>query len=89
MAITYKKALKTAVFTLHNGSTVTAADTVDASIGSAALAMYEAKKLIYVPGENSTTIFDFAQVVSVAVSVQASEDITKDDPYCAEESASE
>lgn len=84
MAITYKKALKTAVFTLHDGSTVSAADTVNASIGSAALAMYEEKGLIYVPGENATTIFDFAQVVSVAVSVQASEDITKDDPYCAE-----
>ena len=88
MAITYKKALKTAVFTLHDGSTVTAADTVEASNGSAALAMYEAKKLIYVPGE-TLTIFDFAQVVKVVVSVQASEDITKDDPYCAEESASE
>ena len=89
MAITYKKALKTAVFTLHDGSTVSAADTVNASIGSAALAMYEAKGLIYVPGESSTTIFDFSQVVKVVVSVQASENITKDDPYCAEESASE
>ena len=89
MAITYKKALKTAVFTLHDGSTVSAADTVNASIGSAALAMYVAKGLIYVPGESSTTIFDFSQVVKVVVSVQASENITKDDPYCAEESASE
>ena len=69
---------------LHDGSTVSAADTVNASIGSAALAMYEAKDLIYVPGESSTTIFDFAQVVKVVVSVQASENITKDDPYCAE-----
>lgn len=89
MAITYKKALKTVVFTLHDGSTVTAADTVEASIGSSALAMYEAKKLIYVPGDSAMTIFDFAQVVKVEVSVEASEDITKADPYCVEEEASE
>ena len=34
MAITYKKALKTAVFTLHDGSTVTAADTATDPKGS-------------------------------------------------------
>lgn len=89
MAITYKKALKTVVFTLHDASTVTATDTVEASIGSAALAMYEKKDLIYVPGESATTIFDFAQVIKAEVSVQASDEITKADPYCEEESASE
>ena len=43
MAITYKKALKTAVFTLHDGSTVTAADTATDPKGSMALGMYDAK----------------------------------------------
>lgn len=84
MAITYKKALKTVVFTLHDESTVTAADTADAAIGSDALGMYDAKGFIVVPGENSTTKFHFSQVVKVVITVAQSEDITRDDPYCAE-----
>lgn len=84
MAITYKKALKTAVFTLHDGSTVTAADTAAAAVGSMALGMYDAKDVIVVPGENNVTKFDYAQVVKVVVTVAQSENITKEDPYCAE-----
>lgn len=84
MAITYKKALKTAVFTLHDGSTVTAADTVDEAKGSMALGMYDAKDVIVVEGENDVTKFDFAQVVKVVITTSQSEDITKADPYCAE-----
>lgn len=84
MAITYKKALKTVVFTLHDGSTVTAADTADKAIGSEALGMYDAKGVIVVPGENNVTKFDYAQVIKAVITVAQSEDITKDDPYCAE-----
>lgn len=84
MATTYKKALKTAVFTLHDASTVTAADTVDNAIGSEALGMYDAKGVIVVPGENNITKFDFSQVVKVVITTAQSEDITKEDPYCAE-----
>lgn len=84
MAITYKKALKTAVFTLHDGSTVTAADTVESAIGSEALGMYDAKDVIVVPGENNITKFNFNQVVKVVITTAQSEDITKEDPYCAE-----
>lgn len=84
MAITYKKALKTAVFTLHDGSTVTAADTAEKAIGSEALGMYDAKGVIVVPGENNITKFDFSQVVKVVVTIAQSEDIKKEDPYCAE-----
>lgn len=84
MAITYKKALKTAVFTLHDASTVTAADTVDNAIGSEALGMYDAKGVIVVPGENNITKFHFSQVIKVVITTEQSEDITKEDPYCAE-----
>ena len=84
MATTYKKALKTAVFTLHDGSTVTAADTAEKAIRSEALGMYDAKGVIVVPGENNITKFDFSQVVKVVVTTAQSEDITKKDPYCAE-----
>ena len=84
MAITYKKALKTAVFTLHDGSTVTAADTAEKALGSEAIGMYDAKGVIVVPGENNITKFDFDQVVKVVITTEQSEDITKEDPYCAE-----
>ena len=84
MAITYKKALKTVVFTLHDASTVTAADTVENAIGSEALGMYDAKGVIVVPGENNITKFDYAQVVKAVITTTASEDITKADPYCEE-----
>lgn len=84
MAITYKKALKTVVFTLHDASTVTAADTVDKAIGSEALGMYDAKGVIVVPGENNITKFDYSQVVKAVITIAASEDITRVDPYCGE-----
>ena len=84
MAITYKKPLKTAVFTLHDGSTVTAADTVEKALGSEAIGMYDAKGVIVVPGEGNITKFDFDQVVKVVITTAQSEDITKEDPYCAE-----
>lgn len=84
MAITYKKALKTAVFTLHDGSTVTAADTAADPKGSMAIGMYDAKDVIVVEGANDVTKFDYAQVIKVVITTAQSEDITKADPYCAE-----
>ena len=82
MAITYKKALKTAVFTLHDASTVTAADTVDAAIGSEAIGMYDAKGVIVVPTSTNVTKFDYSQVVKVVITTAESDEITKADPYC-------
>lgn len=84
MAITYKKPLKTVVFTLIDSSTVTAADTATNAIGSEALGMYHAGNLIVVPGESSTTEFYADQVVKAVITVAQSDDITKADPYCAE-----
>lgn len=89
MAIKYTKPLKTAVFTLHDSSTVTAADTVANPIGTTALDLYKRHRIIIVPGENNETMFDFDQVVKVVVTTAPSEEITKADPYCEEESDAE
>ena len=84
MATTYNKPLKTAVFTLHDASTVTAADTADKPIGSTAVSQYMGKGIIIVPGESNETMFDFDQVVKVVVTTSTSE-VTKPDAYGCEE----
>jgi hypothetical protein len=84
MATTYNKPLKTAVFTLHDASTVTAADTADKPIGSTAISQYVGKGIIIVPGESNETMFDFNQVVKVVVTTSTSE-VTKPDAYGCEE----
>mgnify|MGYP006923239578 CR=1 FL=1 len=84
MATTYNKPLKTAVFTLHDASTVTAADTADKPIGSTAISQYMDGGVIIVPGENNKTMFDFRQVVKVVVTTSTSE-VTKPDAYGCEE----
>lgn len=84
MATTYNKPLKTAVFTLHDASTVTAADTADKPIGSTAISQYVGKGIIIVPGESNETMFDFEQVVKVVVTTSTSE-VTKPDAYGCEE----
>lgn len=84
MATTYNKPLKTAVFTLHDASTVTATDTADKPIGSTAISQYMGKGIIIVPGESNETMFDFEQVVKVVVTTSTSE-VTKPDAYGCEE----
>ena len=84
MATTYNKPLKTAVFTLRDASTVTAADTADKPIGSTAISQYVGKGIIIVPGESNETMFDFDQVVKVVVTTSTSE-VTKPDAYGCEE----
>lgn len=78
---TYTKPLRTVVFTLHDGSTVTATDTTAKAAGSAALGMYDSKGVIVVEGESNITKFDFSQVVKVVITIAQSGDITKADPY--------
>lgn len=84
MATTYNKPLKTAVFTLHDASTVTAADTASNPAGSTAISQYMDGGIIIVPGENNKTMFDFKQVVKVVVTTSTSE-VTKPDAYGCEE----
>ncbi len=84
MATTYNKPLKTAVFTLHDESTITAADTATSPIGSTAISQYKDGGIIIIPGENNETMFDFKQVVKVVVTTSVSS-VTKPDAYGCEE----
>lgn len=85
MAITYKKALKSIAVKTLGGTTVSVADTATDPKASNALAEFEAFKTMHiVTGENETTLVPFHAVDSIVVTSSSSDDITKDDPYCAE-----
>lgn len=80
MATTYKKTLKSISVTTIGGQTVTGADTVDEPIASNALAEFEAFGTMHIDG----TLVPFHAVDTIAVTSSQSEDITRNDPYCAE-----
>lgn len=85
MATTYKKALKTIAVKTLGGTTVTAADTVAKAIASNALAEFEMEQTMHIEtGEGQVTEIPFHAVDSIVVTTAASDDITKEDPYCAE-----
>ena len=85
MAITYKKALKSIAVKTLGGTTVSVADTVTEPKASNALAEFEAGGTMHiVTGANEVTVIPFHAVDSIVATVSASENITKDDPYCAE-----
>ena len=85
MAITYKKALKSIAVKTLGGTTVSVADTATDPKASNALAEFEAFKTMHiVTGENETTLVPFHAVDSIVGTSSSSDDITKDDPYCAE-----
>lgn len=85
MAITYKKALKTIAVKTLGGTTVSVADTATEPKASNALAEFEAERTMHiVTGANEVTMIPFHAVDSIVVTTSASDDITKDDPYCAE-----
>ena len=85
MAITYKKALKSIAVKTLGGTTVSVADTATDPKASNALAEFEAFKTMHiVTGEGEVTMIPFHAVDSIVVTVTQSDNITKDDPYCAE-----
>lgn len=85
MSITYKKALKSIEIKTLGGTEVSVADTATDPKASNALAEFEAFKTMHiVTGENETTLIPFHAVDSIVVTTSSSDDITKDDPYCAE-----
>lgn len=88
MATTYKKVLKTLVIKTIGGTTVTVADTATEAKASAVLAEFESFKTLHVKtGDSEMTLIPFHAVDSIVVTSEQSEDITKADPYCAEESS--
>lgn len=90
MATTYKKALKTIVVKTLGGTTVTVSDTVTEGKASAPLAEFEAYKTMHIQtGVNEVTVIPFHAVDSIVVTSAPSADITKADPYCAEEQSAE
>lgn len=90
MAITYKKALKSIEVKTLGGTTVSVSDTVDEAKASIALAEFEAFKTMHIKtGDGETTMIPFHAVDSIVVTTTKSDDITKADPYCKEEEASE
>ena len=85
MAITYKKALKSIAVKTLGGTTVSVADTATDPKASNALAEFEAFKTMHiVTGANEMTLVPFHAVDSIVVTTSSSDNITKDDPYCAE-----
>lgn len=87
MATTYKKVLKTLVIKTIGGTTVTVADTATEAKASAVLAEFEMFKTLHVKtGDAEMTLIPFHAVDSIVVTSAQSDDITRNDPYCAEES---
>lgn len=85
MAITYKKALKSIAVKTLGGTTVSVSDTATEPKASAPLAEFEAFKTMHIQtGDGEITMIPFHAVDSIVVTVTQSDDITKDDPYCAE-----
>ena len=85
MSITYKKALKSIEIKTLGGTEVSVADTATDPKASNALAEFEAFKTMHIAtGANETTLIPFHAVDSIVVTTSSSDDITRDDPYCAE-----
>lgn len=78
--------LKTAVFTLHDESTITVTDSANAMYATAALAQfshYNTAKLVVVDGEKETvTYVPFHAVVKVVVTETESADEPVTDAFC-------
>lgn len=90
MAINYKKSLKTIKVYIHGmDEPIEVADTTSSSDASAALAEFEKGYKMHLAIENGILIVPYHAVIAVEVSTEASEDITKADPYCEEAETAE
>lgn len=85
MAVKFKKGLKTITVKTIGGATITASDTVDAPVASNALAEFEAFQTMHIKGENKVTEVPFHAVDNIEVTTALSEEQTRKDPYCVEE----
>lgn len=73
--------LITAVFTLHNGDEVTAADVADRKVGTGAMQQFMAGKTAIVEGVSDTTYIPFHSVIKVVVT-ETTADSSFDDDFC-------
>ena len=85
MAITYKKPLKTISVKVHGIETaIEVEDTVSVPNATNALAEFDMGHKMHLVTQTGTVIVPYHAVEAVTVTVEASDDITKADPYCAE-----
>ena len=84
MATNFNKSLKSITVKTIGGNTITAADTVNAMVASAALSEFEMGKTMHIKtGADETTIVPFHAVDNILVSI-SSEAATRPDAYCKE-----
>ena len=84
MAITYTKPLKTVVITTLSGNSVTVTDTVDLAAASQAFRNFEHHETVVVLGDGEIDYIPFHAIEAVVVTVEASDEQTRVDPYCVE-----
>lgn len=90
MANTYKKVLKTIQVKVHGiTDAIEVSDTTSAPNATNALAEFEKGYKMHLKGASSETIVPYHAVEAVTVTSALSDSITKADPYCADEDASE
>ena len=84
MATNFNKSLKTITVKTIGGNTITAADTVNKMIASAALSEFEMGKTMHIKtGADETTIVPFHAVDNILVQVSTAA-ATRPDAYCKE-----
>ena len=83
MAYTKTETLITVVFTLHDGTTVTAADTADSRVGTGAFRAFEGGRTVVIEGTENTTYIPFHAVIKAVVTKTASTSQFTDD-FCQE-----
>ena len=85
MAVKYKKPLKTIQVNVHGiNDAIEVADTVSAPNASNALAEFDMGHKMHLVVDGGTVIVPYHAVEAVFVAVEASDEITKADPYCEE-----
>lgn len=78
----YKKMLKTVVFTLHDESTVTVADTATKSAATGAIAQFNAEGIVKVEGESNVTMIPYHAIIKAVVTEAETEIAKGDDDFC-------
>lgn len=78
----YQKMLKTVVFTLHDKSEVTVADTAEKQLASSALAQFEAEKAVKVVGEDNTTLIPYHAIIKAVITETQTEIEKGEDAFC-------
>lgn len=85
MATKYTKPLQTATFKTIGGGSFEVRDTVDKPVANWALSDFKGEKIVKAEQEEQTVLIPFHAVNNVLVSMAESEEQTRADAYCKEE----